>query len=204
MTGSTSALGNATGAATTTINEIGGVETEYSVADKRSVSYRGIENPWGNIWKFVYGINIHGNGSQGGGIPYICTDFNFAESKNSGNYESAGFQMANESGYISAFGYGEEKYDWLFIPSECGQNGANSSLPVGDNTYTAANLNDYRVAYIGGIWRNSFNAGAFFWSCDSRVGVRDRIIGSRAAYVPVANSASHDAAVQAWKIKMAA
>lgn len=204
LTGSTSTLGNATGAATTTINEIGGVETEYSVAGKRSVSYRGMENPWGNLWKFVYGINIHGNGSQGGGIPYICTDFNFAESKNSGNYESAGFQLPNADGYISAFGFGEEKFDWLFIPSETGANGANSSLPVGDYHYRTSNLNGYRIAYFGGIWSSGTNAGGFYWNCTGGVGYRNRNLGGRSAYVPVANSASHNAAVEAWETKMAA
>ena len=204
LTGSTSSLGNATGAATTTTNEIGGVETEYSVAGKRSVSYRGMENPWGNIWKFTYGVNFYGNGSNGGGIPYICTDFNFAESKKDGNYESAGFYLSNVSNYVSAFGYGEEKFDWLFIPSECGQNGANSSLPVGDYTYVSSNLNGWRIALMGGGWAYGSNAGSFYWVASYGVGDRGRAIGGRSAYVPTKNSTSYTAAVAAWNTKMAA
>lgn len=92
-TGSTASLGNGTGRAEKTTTYEGGVAKEYAVDGKTSVCWRGKENFWGNIWKFVYGINIWGNGKMGGGQPYICSDFSFAESKNSGNYEPAGFTV---------------------------------------------------------------------------------------------------------------
>ena len=101
-TGSTASLGNGTGRAEKTTTYEGGVAKEYTVDGKTSVCWRGKENFWGNIWKFVYGINIWGNGKMGGGQPYICSDFSFAESKNSGNYEPAGFTVTNTNGYISA------------------------------------------------------------------------------------------------------
>ena len=85
-TGSTASLGNGTGRAEKTTTYEGGVAKEYTVDGKTSVCWRGKENFWGNLWKFVYGINIWGNGKMGGGQPYICSDFSFAESKNSGNY----------------------------------------------------------------------------------------------------------------------
>ena len=79
-TGSTASLGNGTGRAEKTTTYEGGVAKEYTVDGKTSVCWRGKENFWGNIWKFVYGINIWGNGKMGGGQPYICSDFSFAES----------------------------------------------------------------------------------------------------------------------------
>ena len=203
LTGSTSALGDATGAATSTTNEINGTTTEYDTAGKRAISYRGVENPFGNIWKFVYGINIYGNGSQGGGVPYVCTDFAFAESKNSGNYESAGFALANVNGYISAMGYGNEKFDWLFMPSEINGNGANSTLPVGDYLYRTENLNGYRIVLLGGSWYSGSYCGFFCWNCSAGVGGRLRSLGGRLAYVPVAGTA-HNSVVSAWETKMAA
>lgn len=99
-TGSTASLGNGTGRAEKTTTYEGGVAKEYTVDGKTSVCWRGKENFWGNIWKFVYGINIWGNGKMGGGQPYICSDFSFAESKNSGNYEPAGFTVTNANGYM--------------------------------------------------------------------------------------------------------
>ena len=148
LTGSTSELGNGSGKATQTINTKGDTRTTETANERVAVSWRGTENPWGNIWKFVYGINIWGNGKMGGGQPYICTDFNFAESKNTGNYEAAGFTVTNANGYISAMGY-STTCDWLFIASECL---GNSSLPVGDYTYITVNLNGYRIAQLGGGW----------------------------------------------------
>ena len=185
-TGSTSTLGNGTGHAASTINSINGTETEFTTDGKVSVTYRGVENPWGNIWKFQFDCNIWGDGTKKGGIPFICTDFNFAESKNSGNYESAGFTLANANGYISAFGYGAENYDWLFMPSECT---GNSSLPVGDYSYITANLNGYRIVLLGGRWVSGGYAGGLSWSLNGGVGGRDRNIGGRLLYIPTVTAA---------------
>lgn len=171
VTGGTSALGNGTGLATGTSGQV-------------SVSYRGYENPWGNIWNFTYGVNIWGDGTLGGGVPYYATDFNFAESKRTDNYVSAGFSCANASGYASAIGYSPE-CDWMFIASECL---GNSSVPVGDYTYIIANLNDYKVALLGGSWSSGAGAGAFFWYLVNGVGTCGRYVGGRLVYVPTATA----------------
>lgn len=199
-TGSTASLGNGTGRAEKTTTYEGGVAKEYTVDGKTSVCWRGKENFWGNIWKFVYGINIWGNGKMGGGQPYICSDFSFAESKNSGNYEPAGFTVTNADGYISAMGY-STACDWLFIASECL---GNSSLPVGDYTYITVNLNGYRIARLGGGWFNGSSAGGFGWHLDNGVGYRVRSIEGRLVYIPTRDSATYTAAIEAWKQKMAA
>ena len=199
-TGSTASLGNGTGRAEKTTTYEGGVAKEYTVDGKTSVCWRGKENFWGNIWKFVYGINIWGNGKMGGGQPYICSDFSFAESKNSGNYEPAGFTVTNANGYISAMGY-STACDWLFIASECL---GNSSLPVGDYTYITVNLNGYRIALLGGGWNSWDGAGGFSWHLSNGVGVRYRSIGGRLVYIPTRDSATYTAAIEAWKQKMAA
>lgn len=199
-TGSTASLGNGTGRAEKTTTYEGGVAKEYTVDGKTSVCWRGKENFWGNIWKFVYGINIWGNGKMGGGQPYICSDFSFAESKNSGNYEPAGFTVTNANGYISAMGY-STACDWLFIASECL---GNSSLPVGDYTYITVNLNGYRIALLGGTWYSGGGAGGFCWALSNGVGYRYRGIGGRLVYIPTRDSATYTAAIEAWKQKMAA
>ena len=199
-TGSTASLGNGTGRAEKTTTYEGGVAKEYTVDGKTSVCWRGKENFWGNIWKFVYGINIWGNGKMGGGQPYICSDFSFAESKNSGNYEPAGFTVTNTNGYISAMGY-STACDWLFIASECL---GNSSLPVGDYTYITENLNGYRIALLGGSWNDWAVAGGFCWYLNNGVGYRHRDVGGRLVYIPTRDSATYTAAIEAWKQKMAA
>lgn len=179
-TGSTASLGNGTGRATKTTTYEGGKATDYTVDGKTSICYRGVENFWGNIWKFAYGVNIWGNGKMAGGMPYICSDFNYAEGKNTDNYEGAGFTVTKANGYISAMGY-STKYDWLFMASECL---GNSSLPVGDYTYITENLNGYRIALLGGAWNNGSSAGGFYWALAYGVGYRYRYVGGRLVYVP--------------------
>lgn len=180
VTGSTASLGNGTGRATKTTTYEGGKATDYTVDGKTSICYRGVENFWGNIWKFAYGVNIWGNGKMAGGMPYICSDFNYTEGKNTDNYEGAGFTVTKANGYISAMGY-STKYDWLFMASECL---GNSSLPVGDYTYITENLNGYRIARLGGYWGSGSNAGGFYWDLDTGVGYRTRYVGGRLVYVP--------------------
>lgn len=179
LTGST--VGNTTGQATSTINEIAGVETTYTTSGKVSVSYRGVENPWGNIWKHINGVNIWGDGTMGGGQPYIADDFNFNESKHDGNYKAAGFTLPNADGYIKAMGYGSEEYDWLLMPSEVG---GTSILPVGDYHYRTTNLNGFKTAQVGGAWYSGDKLGAFCWACYGGVGACNRAFGGRLLYVP--------------------
>ena len=185
LTGSTSGLGNGTGQATSTVNEIGGVETAYTTAGKVSVSYRGIENPWGNISKHTQGLNIWGDGTMAGGQPYVANDFTLDESKHADNYESVGFTLPNRNGYISAMGYGSEKYDWLLMPSEVE---GTSALPVGDYIFIAQNLNGYRITQSGGGWRSGDNAGSFYIIANGSTGGRSRGGGGRLIYVPTAKS----------------
>lgn len=195
LTGSTASLGNGTGRATQTINEKGGATTVETANGKTSICWRGKENFWGNVWKFVYGVNIWGNGKMGGGQPYICNDFNFAESKNSDNYEPAGFTVTNALGYISAMGY-STTCDWLFMASECL---GNSSLPVGDKTQITQNLNGYRITLLGGRWYHGNPAGGFYWDLNCGVSYRTRAVGGRLVYVPTKDSAAYTAAIASWE-----
>lgn len=184
LTGSTASLGNGTGRATETINEKGGVQTTETADEKTSVSYRGVENDWGNIWKFIIDPNIWGNGAMGGGEPFYCDDFNFAENKKTDNYKGAGFTVTNAVGYISAMGY-STACDWLFMASECL---GNSSVPVGDYHWVTQNLNGYRIARLGGGWNSGSSAGGFYWALFSSVGYRSRSVGGRLVYVPTATA----------------
>lgn len=178
-TGSTASLGNGTGRATKTTTYEGGKATEYTVDGKTSICYRGVENFWGNIWKFAYGINFYCEVGKPF-LGYVCKDFNYAESKKTDNYENIGFALPSENGYVSAMGY-STKYDWLFLPSEVK---GNSSLPVGDYYYQNNTWDGYRIALLGGGWADGSGAGGFGWGLAYGVGVRGRAVGGRLVYVP--------------------
>ena len=163
-TGATTSLGNASGVVTNT----NGIQI---------VSYRGEENLWGNIWKFLDGINFVNGGV---GEAYVA-DHDFVDDSITSPYENTGISMAQSNGYISAFGY-DEKFDWLFLPSEVS---GNDSLPVGDYFYQNVNgTTSKTVALVGGSWNNGSIAGGFYLSVYDAASHRRRTIGGRLVYVP--------------------
>lgn len=163
ITGATTNLGNATGSVTNT--------NGFNV-----VTYRGEENFFGNLWKWIDGINIY---NYGVGSVHIA-DHGFADGTQADPYQDAGITIAGTNGYVSAFGYNED-FDWLFITSETT---GNSSLPVGDYFYQNKAAQYYTVAELGGDWDSGANAGGFCWSVFSAASYRYRNIGGRLLYVP--------------------
>lgn len=186
--GSTSILGNSSGHATTTISNNNGVELTNTEAGKRAISYRGMENPWGNIWNMIGGINIKGDGYSQGGAPYICNDFNYTPSLINSNYEYIGFNLPSTYGWINGMGYGEEKYDWVYLPAECAS-GANSLLPVGDNLWTVGNVSENKIIAVGGTYGFGEADGPFYYACDSSANNSNKHnYSARLMFIPTKNA----------------
>ena len=173
-TGLTSDFGNASGAASGTDGLV-------------SITYRGVENLWGNIWNWIDGVNIWGDGTKKSGIPYITDKLPFVENTKT-NYNSAGFTTSGTNGYISAMGYGNPDYDWIFFASETI---GNSTLPVGDYQYYTANLNGYKVAQLGNYWYFGLSAGLFCWNLNDSSSYRSRTIGGRGVIIPDINATNY-------------
>ena len=176
-TGGTISLGNASGQAT---NQ-GGFNL---------VSYRGEENFWGNIWGWVDGLNCENpNPFNDGahGTIYVA-DHGFADNTGAAPYENTGIYPCKAVGaYISAFGY-NEKFDWLFIPTEVS---GNSSLPVGDMLWNANT--GWRVVVLGGSWDSGSKAGAFGLNLDIASSAHYRNAVGRLVYFPTGNASQNRA-----------
>ena len=179
FTGATSELGNASGSSTTYRLTSNGVYESLTSNDKCSVRYRGAENLWGNMMEYIHGVNLYGDGTMLGGIHYYCTDFNYAESKNTDNYVTTGITGYNTSDYVSAFGYSEE-CDWAFIMTD---GLGTSALPVGDRQWYNTDNEGYRIKTSSGYWGNSLMVGIFYSRSIMGVGRRDRTFGGRLAYI---------------------
>ena len=168
ITGATTTLGNKSGQV---INTNG-----YSV-----VAYRGEENPFGNLWKWVDGINTN-NGStfaEGDTGTIYVADHGFKDNSGDAPYHEVGFSSVYLGwSYISAFGYAEDD-DWLFYPTE---GKGNSSLPVGDCGQVVNP--GWRVARLGAGWRSGSTSGLFYLVVYDASGARDRYFGGRLLYVP--------------------
>lgn len=163
LTGATSTLGNASGSVT---NGNG-----FNI-----VSYRGEENLYGNIWKWVDGINVY---NYGEGSVWIA-DHAFTDNTKTGAYQDTGITIASGSNYVSAFAYNED-FDWLFIASEVS---GSSALPVGDYFYQNKANEQYTAARLGGNFGDALPAGGFYWSMSVTSSFRARNIGGRLLYAP--------------------
>lgn len=163
INGATSSLGNASGMASGTNGLV-------------SITYRGEENFWGNIWQWVDGLNI-----ECSSLHYAWyADSGFADNIKTSPYKNAGFTLAKSNNYISAFGW-SETCDFLFLPSETL---GNSNLPVGDYFYQNNAYAGFLVALLGGGWSDSSYAGGFGWSLSNASSSRSRFLGGGVLYVP--------------------
>ena len=183
LTGSTASLGNASGRAASTVNTKGETETTETADGKTAVTYRGEENVWGNIWKWVDGINIKNPSTFAAGDrteQVYVADHSFADDSASSPYAATGMYPHYTTGaYISAFCYSED-YDWMFLPGET--TGGTSSVPVGDYFYNQST--GWRVAGLGARWNDGALSGAFCLGLSYASSGRSRNVGGRLVYIP--------------------
>lgn len=130
--------------------------TEYT---KNVPVYRGVKNPFGNIWKFVDGfMRKHSAGSDCNEAHW--QDGSKAFSDNIADYILCGFSCATAEGYVKAFGYSED-CDFSYMTSKIG---GDSSKPVGDYYYVNMSSNNNYIALLGASWNYGAVAGLFCWS----------------------------------------
>jgi len=134
------------------------------------MSYRGIENFFGNCADFVDGVNI-GSGVQGD-WHVSNDDTDFADNTTS-NYDFLVNSMPSD-GYVTDIA----NVDGAFIPASTG--GSSSTFLTDD--FFDDNGNTDRVARFGGSANRGGQAGAFFWLLYSVSSSDARNFGGRLAY----------------------
>lgn len=175
LSGSTHSLLNTSGQALSTTSAAGDI---FVNEGRCAISYRGLENPYGNIWRFIGGVEIQGNN-----ISY--------------NNEEIAFSLPTTNGWINAFGYDEE-HDWVFLPIEVG-NGASSSLPVGDLIY-ADNTETIKSGLAGGLVTSQENCGPFYYMFTlDKTNYHYRSDSARVMFIPTANSSIETNNYNLWK-----
>ena len=154
VTGETTILGNLSGKASGTDGLV-------------SISYRGIENFWGDIWKWVDGLNINN------GIAYISNiNANFVSNIFNGQYISKE-TLKNADGYITKCTL-NSNFKYGFLPTQVG----GSSTSKFCDYYYQNSVGAF-VALLGGYWSAGTYAGAFFWNLTYGSSYRARYIGAR-------------------------
>lgn len=123
--------------------------------NEHSVIYRGIENPFGNMWEWIDGINC-----KAGNETYVCRDHTkYASDIFSGDYVLIGYTKLDAAeGWTKILGYDENNPE-IALPIEVG---ANSTTGLCDYYYNKNSVYN-RVARVGGCFSNGAYCGLFYW-----------------------------------------
>ena len=155
-----------------------GTGTGSGTNGQTPVCWRGIENPYGNVWEFMIGINMFLNDGSyrvlkrdGTGTP--------AATLAEGSYETgAGTVPISADGYINGI-QSEELGALAFIPSA---NAGSSSTYLCDQFYSPRY--NPSVVLFGGDWRRGLEAGVGCRSAYDAPSYSDRYVGARLEFLP--------------------
>ena len=129
--------------------------------------YRGIENPFGNMWQWVDGVNITDRRA------WICKNpANYASNVFASPYEQLSYVNAASDGYPTAMGY-DTNYPFAQLPSVIG---GDLSHYYSDYYYQTTGQ---RVARFGGSWFIGSNAGLSCWALTADSSSASLNIGGR-------------------------
>ena len=135
-----------------------------------AVQYRHIENPWGNVYEWIDGINFSD------GTVYVCTDISKYADDTSTNYTNIGTK-AQSDGYISATGYSSTS-PWSFYPTSTS---GSETTYIPDYAYSGGG---WRVLCVGGAWSLGSAAGLFSFNAGNVSSYSYSSIGARLLFVP--------------------
>lgn len=176
--GSSDSLGNSSGEVSVTINDFGGAGINRAFKVNR---YRGIENPFGHIWKNMDGVNIKIQSVASGDQSQLWVADNPADWNDSDytNYVNRGL-LARTSNYVSdiIFGDGAE-----ILPSA---GGGGSTQNWCDYFYTniPGSGESLRTLYWGGAAHYGATAGLASADSINTPSTANARIGSRLCYLP--------------------
>lgn len=148
--------------------------SEISNTDgKHACKYRGIENLFGNVWKWCDGINFNDTKI------YVCEDpEHYADDKHDAHYTYMGDRVIAD-GYIKTV-MPFAKQQLLGFVTEVGDNGAAYYCD-----YTWCNHGLGVALCCGGFWSNGAVAGLWSWHGGYGALLEDTAIGGRLCYKPI-------------------
>lgn len=140
--------------------------------------YRGIENPFGHIWKYTDGANIQvTTGDSGLSILWTTDDpSNFSDTSYTG-YDKKG-NICRTDGYAKKMLLGE---DGDIVATEVG---GSSSTYWCDYYFTYTSANRMQVVLVGGYAGNGSNAGLAGVTANNVPSASARDLGSRLCFFP--------------------
>lgn len=174
LCGYTNEFGNGSGEKAYVVKNASGGTHATLMANR----YRGIENPFGHIWKYTDGANIQvTTGDAGLSILWTTDDpSNFSDTSYTG-YDKKG-NICRTNGYAKKMLLGE---DGDIVATEVG---GSSSTYWCDYYYTNTSANRMQVVLVGGLADNGSHAGLANVATSSAPSDASRNIGSRLCFFP--------------------
>lgn len=137
---------------------------------EHACKYRGIENPWGNLYKWCDGISFSGSSV------YVCTEPSFYKAgKTTAPYAYYGTRASND-GFVKTVAPLAEGSLIQYVTAV----GADES-----SYYCDKSVRSGTVLYCGGYWYSGTNAGLWCWLGNQFASGSSNRIGGRLCYKPV-------------------
>ena len=140
---------------------------------KHPCMYRGIENPFGNIYQFVDGVNITDLQA------WVCKNAdNYASNVFANPYEPLGYVNADMGGYVREMGF-DPGFPFAEFPAAVG---GSASTYYSDYYYQSLGA---RIARFGGGWFGGLAAGPSCWNLYNSSGAASVDCGGRLLRKPL-------------------
>ena len=136
---------------------------------KHACKYRGIENPWGNIYQWCDGISFSGSSV------YVCTEPTaYSAGKTSGLYEYYGTR-ASRDGFVKTVAPLAEGSLIQYVTAV----GADESSYYCDKSFQGG-----AVLVCGGLWSGGTTSGLWCWNGSNYAGYSSDLVSGRLCYKP--------------------
>ena len=174
-TGSSDSLGSGSGEVTVTIQQTDSSGSNTSTITRKCNRYRGIENPFGHIWKHIDDvISVYGNGYR---TWYKSVKPNqFATNKNTS------YKPLTSAAVVTGYKTEIRATPTCDFFAEACTNGSETTYWC-DYNWDNTDASEHCLL-IGGHSGNGGLAGLFYLGSYDRVGISSAIVGSRLTYLP--------------------
>ena len=171
--GTTDTIGNGTGVVSYTIKDSGGSNLKtFSVP-----RYRGIENPFGHVWKWTDGVLVNVvAGASGTSAVYACSRPSMFSSTSYSNYRSVGNEVRSD-GYVKEIHFGQ------YGDITAKYVGGSANTYYHDYHYGNTGSTSLRGLLFGGVARDGASAGLVYSSSRSVPTSTGSVVGSRLCFI---------------------
>ena len=176
--GCTDSLGNGSGQITQQFDNTDADGSVTSTVTRKANRYRGIENPFGQVWKNTVDVVVHYNAETGVNDVYQTEDKSKFSSTSLEDYEYKCSTVIT-SGWYKDLQY-TPQFELFVLPGTATHNSSGSYFT--DFTHSNNSTTD-RTVFLGGLLSDGTNSGLFYLRSDSGIANAGPDVGCRLIYI---------------------